>query len=573
MTIATLTSLPTGPLNEAEAWEWGALADIGLAGRVTAVNELGWAVGVETDAKGKTLDTFLWQGGEAIRLPRLVTADGVTDSGDVAGTVTDDAAAMPEAALYQNGQVTLLGFLDGSLPQTFSSVAGVNEHDDVTGDSLAAAGVTHAYLWKNGAMTDLGVLSQGDSAHAHALDKSDQVVGAEISPDQQQSRAVLWQNGMVAALPQSGTDDYSVAYGINDAGLIVGAGRAATAPQSATEALLWDNGQVIALNSLLPANSGWFLSTAERIDNQGDIFGHGTYDGQSVSYELALGNGGTPRIGLSAQMAVSVAASATAPVTVIDGSEDVQNALDALQALAVASKLAGVAFLCLTFPTLSVTTAQMSADADALAKFLGDFLVTSPGGSLAGFSGDASHYSVTVAGDGVEVGGKGADIVVSGPAELRFADHTELVAAAPGSGGAVTSGNLAELYSAVFGREPDLGGLTFYQDYLQKNPGAPLLQFAEWFLSSPEYTANHSYALSAAGDAQFITDSYQNLLHRSPSLTEVDFYLAYVIDKASNSFQGRAQTLAYISASAEFLADVEITAQTPAGAQHWLVLT
>ena len=168
---------------------------------------------------------------------------------------------------------------------------------------------------------------------------------------------------------------------------------------------------------------------------------------------------------------------------------------------------------------------------------------------------------------------------------LTFADHSELVVQTPGAG-TVTSGNLAELYGAVFGRQPDIAGLSFYQDYLTANPGTPLLQFAEWFLASPEYTSNsaHTYAQTTAGDTQFISDSYQTLLHRTASATEMAYYQTNVITPAladltagtaaysAAETQAHAQVLVYLSASPEFLSDVQVTAAHPADTSHWLIL-
>ena len=136
----------------------------------------------------------------------------------------------------------------------------------------------------------------------------------------------------------------------------------------------------------------------------------------------------------------------------------------------------------------------------------------------------------------------------------------------------------------MLAREPDVGGLTFYQNALQKNPGTSLLTFATYFLNSGEYTSAHDYAQSAAGDEQFITDSYQNLLHRTPSASEVSFYETNVLAPAvanqtagtpayaAAQLQAHALMLVYFSASSEFLGDVQVTAANPASAQHWLIL-
>src|SRR6202012_2115852 len=105
-----------------------------------------------------------------------------------------------------------------------------------------------------------------------------------------------------------------------------------------------------------------------------------------------------------------------------------------------------------------------------------------------------------------------------------------------------------ELYGAVLGREPDVPGLAFYQAYMNGNATTPLQQYAQWFLSSAEYTGNpqHAYAQTAAGDQQFIGDSYQNLLHRGPSASEVAFYEDNVIAPALKGLE--AGSAAYTAA-------------------------
>ena len=591
--IASLTTLPTQPLNDAGFWVSGQLIQTNIPGAIYAVNDLGWAVGVEF-VNGNAGDdvSYLWRNGTVTLLPQFDSAFSLNDSGQVAGSVIytgSGANGLSEAAIYQSGQTTLLGLLAPSLASAYSAAEAINNQGEVVGQSLVAQGVSHAFLWKNGTMTDLGVLTQGDSSFANGINDSGQVVGSEIPTGGNYFTAVLWQNGTMTALPQAGGDDYSVAYAINDAGVIVGAGRARSATQSPTEAIVWDQGQAIVLNDLLGAHSGWDLTTATSITDSGVISGSGTFYGALTTYKLTLGLD-VPLIGVAAQTAAAavpniIAAASTAPqIQVIDTAADVQASLDGLLPLVTAGDLTNIILTDSTLPTLDVTTAQMSADATVMAKFAGTFLVASPGGDLAGFSGTASQYTVTVLDSGVTVSGNGETITLGGVAELRFADQTELVAQTPASG-SVNSGNLAELYGAVFGRQPDIGGLAFYRGYLQSNPTTPLVQFAEWFLSSTEYTAAHSYAQTTAGDTQFIQDSYQNLLHRSASNSEAAFYLANVIQPAlanltpgtqayaAAELQAHAQTLVYLSASAEFLSDVQITAQHPASAQHWLILT
>ncbi|HMA50393.1 MAG TPA: hypothetical protein VKP60_11605, partial [Magnetospirillaceae bacterium] len=101
---------------------------------------------------------------------------------------------------------------------------------------------------------------------------------------------------------------------------------------------------------------------------------------------------------------------------------------------------------------------------------------------------------------------------------------------------------------------------------------------------SGEYSSAHNYPQTTAGENQFITDSYSNLLHRTPVASEVSFYYTNVIAPAiqnltpgtaayaSADLAAHALVLTYFSQSPEFLGDVQITAQHPADSTHWLYL-
>jgi hypothetical protein len=274
--------------------------------------------------------------------------------------------------------------------------------------------------------------------------------------------------------------------------------------------------------------------------------------------------------------------------------------LDVLQTQAEKSDLGSVTLSDGGTPDLAITAAQLSFDSSALDAIVSPYTLTVSAGSssvtITGpqnhattvqFASDASNYSLSAANGVVTVVTGSVTDHLSNVAALEFSDVSDIVAQTPGTDGVATTGNIAELYAAVLGREPDVAGLAFYQAYLQNNPTTSLLQFAEWFLSSAEYSSNpaHAYAESAAGDTQFIEDSYQNLLHRTPTASEVAFYENKVLAPAvagltagtqayaAAQFQAHAQMLVYFSAAPEFLTDVQITATNPASAQHWLLLT
>ena len=362
----------------------------------------------------------------------------------------------------------------------------------------------------------------------------------------------------------------------------------------------WTTGQTITL--ALPVDSfsdpqGEALTYSAKLANGGALPNWLTFNAATQTFSGTVpSNAASLTVTVTATDSSNLSDSETFAITIGGASQGsaasesaayVSANFDALEAAVVAGKVSSVALTDGGTPTLALSSTQVSADAQALGAISGSFSVTqtATGSNLtiAGvakaisntvvFSGNASSYTITPAGDGahLSVSSGGSTDQVSGVQALQFGDVTDIVAKTP-SGSAVTSGNVTVLYGAVLGREPDVGGLGFYQSYATANPGTPLIQFAEWFLSSAEYTASHNYAQTTAGDTQFIEDSYQSLLHRAPTQSEIDFYLTKVLSQPGSQLQNHAQMLVYFSASSEFVGNVQVTAQNPSSASHWLVL-
>ena len=334
------------------------------------------------------------------------------------------------------------------------------------------------------------------------------------------------------------------------------------------------------------------------------------------SLETALANGKLTAVSMTDQTSPTVALTATqlhndggvvaliaSPfhANISDSAANVTAALDQLQSLAAKGDLGTVTLTDGGIPLLQISASQLSSDAQAIKDISGYFTLseTAPnasativgsanslGNSLI-FSGNAASYVITPLGDGKSftVAANGVSETVSNVQGLQFADHSLIVAAAPGSN-TVTTGNVTELYGAVFGRLPDVPGLAYYQQELAANPSLSLVTLAQNFLASPEYQNNsaHNYAQTTIGDTQFITDLYNNLLHRAPGSGDAAWYEANVIAPiVGNATPGTAAyssalalAHAYVvtdfSQSAEFLGNVQVTAAHPADANHWLLL-
>jgi len=89
------------------------------------------------------------------------------------------------------------------------------------GDCSFLYGINHGFLWQNGVMTDLGILSGGSWSSAYGINNNGQIVGSGDDASGY-SHAVLWQNGKITNLGTLPGGSWSSASGINDNGQIVG---------------------------------------------------------------------------------------------------------------------------------------------------------------------------------------------------------------------------------------------------------------------------------------------------------------------------------------------------------------
>jgi probable HAF family extracellular repeat protein len=123
-------------------------------------------------------------------------------------------------------------------------------------------------------VTDLGNLGGPAGTFggnvASGINNQGQVVGNSDLPGDTTSHAFLWQNGVMKDLGVFGSDIASFALGINDRSEVVGID---LTESFGNRAVLWENGDAIDLNALIPPNSGLYLQLAEGINSFGQIVG------------------------------------------------------------------------------------------------------------------------------------------------------------------------------------------------------------------------------------------------------------------------------------------------------------
>ena len=125
-------------------------------------------------------------------------------------------------------------------------------------------------------ITDLGDLGGGESG-AWGINNSGQVVG-QSRLSAVSLHAFLYEGTTMKDLGtlSSYYGSSSMAFGINNSGQVVG--------ESDGKAFLYDGGNMIDLNTLLPTGSGWVLSNVNGINDSGQIVGYSYINGYQRAY-------------------------------------------------------------------------------------------------------------------------------------------------------------------------------------------------------------------------------------------------------------------------------------------------
>jgi probable HAF family extracellular repeat protein len=280
------------PEATATLWRNGKILNLGTLGGnesyAWSVNNLGQVVGFALNttpdqsqgnvfAWGATqAHAFLWQNGQMQDLGTLGGPDSdallINERGEIAGmSITSSGSVDP--FLWKNEKMIDLGTLGGTYgyPDMINARGQIVGFSDILGDIL---GQGHAFLWENGVLKDLGTLG-GTASEARWINDAGEAAGWATFSGEQVVHATLWKEGKIIDLGATADFPCSYANGINSSGQVLGALQ--YCPNNAPrEAFLWENGDLVNLNTLIPPGSEIILGGANNANDRGEIVGGGT---------------------------------------------------------------------------------------------------------------------------------------------------------------------------------------------------------------------------------------------------------------------------------------------------------
>ena len=277
-----------------------------------------WRSSNDTDARGvffhaEQVTEFSGKPGFSLVYP----AD-VSDDGTVVGALQAPGdLRFTHAFIWRQGQLEVLPMDSGK----YGAATAINRAGEIVGNAQASNGAVHAVVWKAGQVQDIGLLAHGDYSEARDINNQDKIVGAANIAPRGRPYAFTWKDGKMQTLPEVDGSTFCNAQAINDQDEIIGScgfppkgvlhgvlwrGDAITdlgiigdldetlsipldinnhaqivgtceIVDGKLRAFVWENGNMKDLNTLIPADSGWLLSVASRINDTGEILGRGYY--------------------------------------------------------------------------------------------------------------------------------------------------------------------------------------------------------------------------------------------------------------------------------------------------------
>jgi probable HAF family extracellular repeat protein len=279
-----------GTLGGQNSWmNWGQINDFG---QIVGMSETAVPDPNGEDICGfnthLTCRPFIWQVFHMTALPTLggnngqasainnrgqivgMAEDGTVDSSCSAGTA-NNRTQLP--VLWQNGRARALPTPVGD-PGGF--VMWINDHGQAVGYTGSCGAMGRAVSWENDKVTVLKDLGNGSGAIAYGNNNRGQIVGSVfVTPGGAIRYPAIWKNGELTTLetlPQG--DIAGIATGINDLGQVVGSLWDSNFNWS--HAFIYQDGVLTDLNTLFPKDLNLRATMANKINERGQISGMAT---------------------------------------------------------------------------------------------------------------------------------------------------------------------------------------------------------------------------------------------------------------------------------------------------------
>ena len=223
----------------------------------------------------------------------------INDQPTIVGLGTDSALNL-QRPFWNAGIGAIVGMAENMNPASTAIPESMNESREMAGSEVYGDNKYQGVFWNAvglafalPAMAGADPFYGGLHTKAHGVNNLGQIVGSakEAAPDYY-THAVRWPDEVTEAvdlgfLGQDVPLNWSVAYGVNDLGHVVGS----SASGSLTRGFLWRDGQMIDLGAL----NGQVVSEAYAVNNTGLIAGKSNFYPVTWQYDSA-DPGGTPTI-------------------------------------------------------------------------------------------------------------------------------------------------------------------------------------------------------------------------------------------------------------------------------------
>ena len=215
----------------------------------------------------------MWQGGEVILLGTMPggnfsLASAINEQGQIVGRWGNSATGDPALGAFR----WVAGVMSSiELPMGPNAVAvDVNQSGAIVG-WMGQLIDSRAFIWADGEVTDLGVIPNGFTGKAAAINDVGQVCGegALVRDGRTVLHSFMWKGERMIDLGTLPGTAFSRAADLNDHGQIVGychnAGLTGLTP------FIWQDGVMTNLNDLIPPEQNVTVSIAQAINNAGQI--------------------------------------------------------------------------------------------------------------------------------------------------------------------------------------------------------------------------------------------------------------------------------------------------------------